>query len=195
MSKKELVNRMHETAPLESHAATERAYDAIIESLSETLASAEPVTIREFGSFTVAFRKARTGRNPQTGESLEIPAHNVVRFSPGKNLQQAAAARGKHSIEEWLDFRNFSRTIAQQLDELKEHLQSFRFSSANPDEEYNDGQGADTMERLKSSYEDAKLKLRELTGSSGEAWHELRQGMEKAMEHLSEAYQRAKGKF
>lgn len=192
MSKKILVDRMHAHSPQQSRAATERALDAILDSISETLASAEAVNIREFGSFTVAFRKAKKGRNPQTGKALNIPAHNVVRFSPGKLLQDAAEGAGKHGIEEWLDFRAFTRNMSAQLDELKEHLKGFRFSSAHPGEEK---EPSETGERLKQNYSDARERLRELSQSSGEAWREMRKGMEKAMEQLGEAYRRAKDKF
>ena len=61
--------------------------DATIETISDTLASGEDVDLFGFGKFSVGTRAARTGRNPQTGESLEIPESKVVKFKPAKALK------------------------------------------------------------------------------------------------------------
>ena len=63
--------------------------DAIFESIQENLAEGEKVQIIGFGNFEVRERAARKGRNPQTGEEIEIPASKVPAFKPGKGLKDA----------------------------------------------------------------------------------------------------------
>lgn len=65
------------------------AVDAVIESVSEALAAGDKVALVGFGSFEVRERAARMGRNPQTGEEIEIPASKVPAFKPGKVLKEA----------------------------------------------------------------------------------------------------------
>jgi len=62
--------------------------DAITSVITDALAREEKVTLVGFGSFRVAERKARTARNPQTGQTVQIPARKVPRFKPGKNLRK-----------------------------------------------------------------------------------------------------------
>lgn len=63
--------------------------DAIFETIEENLAAGEKVQIIGFGNFEVRDRAARKGRNPQTGEEIEIPASKVPAFKPGKGLKDA----------------------------------------------------------------------------------------------------------
>ena len=88
MNKTELANHIAETVDLSKAAAT-RALDALFEAIADSLAQGETVSIPGIGSFTVGVRAARTGRNPQTGEALEIPAANVVKFKAAKALKEA----------------------------------------------------------------------------------------------------------
>ncbi len=67
----------------------EGTLDAFLRRLVETLAEDERVTLGGFGTFRLARRKTRTGRNPQTGEPLVIPAARVVRFKAGRGLRRA----------------------------------------------------------------------------------------------------------
>ncbi len=64
-----------------------RSIDCYHEAIQGALASGEKVTLVGFGSFKVRKRKARQGRNPQTGEKISIPAKNVPKFEPGRNLR------------------------------------------------------------------------------------------------------------
>lgn len=73
-----------------SKAATSAIIDAAMETITEALARGENVQFVGFGSFSVQERKARTGRNPQTGKEMKIPAKKVVRFRPGAALSAAA---------------------------------------------------------------------------------------------------------
>ena len=64
--------------------------DAFVESVIKTLRKKESVIVVGFGSFTVQKRKARTGRNPQTGEAIKIKAQTAPKFRPGKALKEAS---------------------------------------------------------------------------------------------------------
>ena len=61
---------------------------AVISVITDSLARGEKVTLVGFGTFRVASRKARTGRNPQTGETVQIPAKKVPKFRSGKGLRE-----------------------------------------------------------------------------------------------------------
>ncbi|RKR07221.1 DNA-binding protein HU-alpha [Kushneria sinocarnis] len=63
--------------------------NAILDEISSSVARGEDVTLIGFGSFTVRERAARTGKNPQTGSSLQIPASRTVAFKPGKALKDS----------------------------------------------------------------------------------------------------------
>ncbi|MCK4523119.1 HU family DNA-binding protein, partial [Candidatus Aerophobetes bacterium] len=65
------------------------AIDAIISAITDSLAREERVTLVGFGSFQVMQRKARRGRNPQTGKELQIPAKKVPKFKAGRGLREA----------------------------------------------------------------------------------------------------------
>jgi len=64
------------------------AVNAIISVITDSLARGERVTLVGFGTFQVGTRKTRRGRNPQTGEALQIPARKAPRFRPGKDLKE-----------------------------------------------------------------------------------------------------------
>jgi DNA-binding protein HU-beta len=89
MTKSQVRDKIADTAELPSKAAAGQALDAILDSLAEVLAAGDSVSLTGFGSFSVAQRAARDGRNPRTGEPLRIPAAKVVKFSPGKHLKIA----------------------------------------------------------------------------------------------------------
>jgi len=92
MNKSELVNKVAKAAGI-SKSAAEKAVDAVTEAVSGTLKKGGKVTLVGFGSFSVAKRKARTGRNPATGQTMMIPATKVPKFTAGKQLKDAI--RGK----------------------------------------------------------------------------------------------------
>ena len=69
--------------------ASDRVVDAVVLAISDCLASGEKVTLVGFGTFGVRQRKARTGRNPQTGAALQIPAKTVAKFLQGKDLKES----------------------------------------------------------------------------------------------------------
>lgn len=88
MNKGDLVTQVAEKSGLQKKEA-ERAVDALLESVQEALARGEKVTIVGFGTFEVRERQARMGRNPQTGEQIQIAAAKVPAFRPGKALKEA----------------------------------------------------------------------------------------------------------
>ena len=88
MNKSELIEAVADSADL-SKAAASRAVDAMVESVTDALREGDQVTLVGFGTFTVRDRAARTGRNPQTGETSQIPASKVPGFKPGKALKDA----------------------------------------------------------------------------------------------------------
>ena len=65
------------------------AVDCVFSTISRALKKKETVTLMGFGTFKVKKRKARKGRNPQTGETIELKAQNVARFLPGKALKDS----------------------------------------------------------------------------------------------------------
>lgn len=92
MNKTELIDALAAKCDL-SKAAAGRAVDGLTEIITETLAKGDSLTLVGFGSFSVGARAARTGRNPQTGAELKIPASKTPKFSAGAKLK--AAVNGK----------------------------------------------------------------------------------------------------
>lgn len=87
MNKADLVEKIASQTGLTKRACRE-AIDTISSVITDSLARGEKVTLVSFGSFRVVKRKARRGRNPQTGQEIKIPAKDVVRFRPGKAFEK-----------------------------------------------------------------------------------------------------------
>jgi len=87
-NKAELIEKVASSADLTKKDAT-AAVEAVFESIKETLADGEKVQIIGFGNFEVRDRAARKGRNPQTGDEIQIPATKVPAFKAGKALKDA----------------------------------------------------------------------------------------------------------
>ncbi|MFA5970734.1 MAG: HU family DNA-binding protein [Lentimicrobiaceae bacterium] len=85
MNKSELIDYVAKNAGL-TKVDAKKAIDSYHEAVAGTLQEGKRVEILGFGSFSVATREARTGRNPKTGEALEIKAKRVAKFKPGKEL-------------------------------------------------------------------------------------------------------------
>lgn len=88
MNKTELINAVAEKTELTKKDATS-AVDAVFQVITNALSEGEKVQLIGFGNFEVRARAARKGRNPQTGEEIQIPASNVPAFKPGKALKEA----------------------------------------------------------------------------------------------------------
>jgi DNA-binding protein HU-beta len=94
MTKSELIEKMAADAGISKVAAGE-ALDSFMENVTKALKKKDgKVTLVGFGTFYKTRRKARKGRNPQTGELIKIKAANVVKFRPGKNPSRKEPARG-----------------------------------------------------------------------------------------------------
>jgi DNA-binding protein HU-beta len=88
MTKSDLIERLAGKADL-TRPRAEELLDFLLNDVTEALKNGEKVNISGFGTFTVSNRKARTGRNPKTGEPIEIPASRSAKFKAGKTLKEA----------------------------------------------------------------------------------------------------------
>ncbi|MEH7589120.1 HU family DNA-binding protein [Priestia megaterium] len=88
MKKAELIDAVVTKTELTKQ-DSKKAIDALFETISNTLAKEEKIQLLGFGTFEVRNRAERTGRNPQTGEEMTIPASKVPAFKPGKELKAA----------------------------------------------------------------------------------------------------------
>ena len=88
MNKSELTDAIADEADI-SKASAARALDAALGAIRTSLENGEPVALVGFGTFSVRERGGRTGRNPQTGEAIEIAAAKIPAFKPGKALKDA----------------------------------------------------------------------------------------------------------
>ncbi|KAA6183305.1 HU family DNA-binding protein [Thiohalocapsa marina] len=88
MNKSELIDAMAEAADIPKAAAA-RALDALTDSVAVALKEGDTVSIIGFGTFSVKHRAARTGRNPQTGDVIQIAASKTPSFKAGKALKDA----------------------------------------------------------------------------------------------------------
>jgi len=88
IGKDDLVRDVAERSGL-SGADAKRAVDAMLKAIEEQMSSGNEVRLTGFGKFSVSHREARMGRNPQTGETMQIAAKKVPRFSAGAELKKA----------------------------------------------------------------------------------------------------------
>lgn len=88
MTKSELVDRITNRHPQLSSKDIELAVKTILDTMSQALSQGARIEIRGFGSFSLHFRSPRLGRNPKTGESVELRGKYVPHFKPGKELRE-----------------------------------------------------------------------------------------------------------
>jgi DNA-binding protein HU-beta len=88
MNKTDLIDKIAQVSSISKTAAS-RALDAFTTTVTKALAKGEDVVLVGFGTFTTSKRKARTGRNPQTGAVINIPARVIAKFRAGKKLKDA----------------------------------------------------------------------------------------------------------
>jgi DNA-binding protein HU-beta len=87
MNKTELIGKVATVVGTQKQA--KEAVDCVLQAITDALTDEESVQIAGFGTFKISARKARTGRNPKTGEAIEIPASKVPKFVAGKSLKDA----------------------------------------------------------------------------------------------------------
>ncbi|MXP56131.1 integration host factor subunit beta [Pantoea sp. Mhis] len=90
MTKSELIERLSSKHPHISAKIVEDAVKEMLEYMVTTLAQGERIEIRGFGSFSLHYRAPRTGRNPKTGDKVELEGKFVPHFKPGKELRDRA---------------------------------------------------------------------------------------------------------
>ncbi|SEL10865.1 integration host factor subunit beta [Colwellia chukchiensis] len=88
MTKSELIERLADKLNHLAAKDVELAIKEILEMMAQTLSKGERIEIRGFGSFSLHYRAPRTGRNPKTGESVELDGKYVPHFKPGKELRE-----------------------------------------------------------------------------------------------------------
>ncbi len=88
MNKTELVDAIAEASDISKSSAA-RALDATVDAITGSLKKGDPVSLVGFGTFSVKHRAARKGRNPRTGEEIDIRAANVPGFKAGKALKES----------------------------------------------------------------------------------------------------------
>jgi DNA-binding protein HU-beta len=88
MNKADLIDAMADAADI-SKAAASRALDGMVEAITAAMKEGDQVSLIGFGTFSVKERAARQGRNPQTGETIQIKASNIPSFKAGKALKDA----------------------------------------------------------------------------------------------------------
>ena len=88
MTKSELIERIVTQQGLLSSKDVELAIKTMLEQMAQALATGDRIEIRGFGSFSLHYRAPRTGRNPKTGEAVQLPAKYVPHFKPGKELRE-----------------------------------------------------------------------------------------------------------
>ncbi len=88
MKKAELIDRVAKEAKI-PRAAAERAINSFTDTITEVLQTGDKITLPGFGTFLVSNRSSRKGRNPRTGEEIEIPTVKIPKFKVGKGLKEA----------------------------------------------------------------------------------------------------------
>ena len=92
MTRSDLIERMASAQHLLDERDMELAVKAMLQQMSDALASGERIEIRGFGSFSLNYRSPRIGRNPKTGEPVAVHARHGLRFKPGKELRDRVNA-------------------------------------------------------------------------------------------------------
>ena len=94
MTKSELIDKIAYKQNHLDYGKVEVCVKALLEQMSQTLASGERIEIRGFGSFSVHAKTPRIARNPRTGETVSVPAKHTPHFKPGKELRKRVNALG-----------------------------------------------------------------------------------------------------
>jgi len=98
MTKSELIDRLAAGQPQLIYRDVELAVKGLLEHMADALASGERIEVRGFGSFSLHHRPSRVGRNPKTGDAVEVPDKYVPHFKPGKELRERVDQAGSGAI-------------------------------------------------------------------------------------------------
>ena len=100
MTKSELIAALNKKLPMHQYLNVESAVNCMLEQMANTLESGERIENRDLGRFDIHCRPARLGRNPKTGEVVQLPIKTVVHFKPGKQMRDRVdAERLAYDIE------------------------------------------------------------------------------------------------
>ena len=88
LTKSELIEQLAQKQTQLSVSDVELAVKVVLDNMTETLATGGRIEVRGFGSFSLHFRKPRTGRNPKTGDTVNLRGKHVPHFKPGKELRE-----------------------------------------------------------------------------------------------------------
>ncbi len=92
MTKSELIEALARRQGHLAYKDVELAVKSLLEQMSQALATGDRIEIRGFGSFSLHYRPPRVGRNPKTGDAVQLPAKHVPHFKPGKELRERVDA-------------------------------------------------------------------------------------------------------
>ena len=93
MARAELVDRLHSRVPTLTHDDAKSVVDGILEASPRSVVAGSRVEIRGFGSFSLNYRQPRVGRNPKSGESVQVPGKYVPYFKAGKEMREGVNDR------------------------------------------------------------------------------------------------------
>ncbi|BBD07545.1 HU family DNA-binding protein [Desulfovibrio ferrophilus] len=184
MKKQDFAKQVAQRAELESTSQGMIVVDTVLEALTRELSSGNSIQFRGFGTFGVSKRKARTGRNPQTGAPLKIKAHKAVTFKAGTELKNAA--NSPHFGLDWLQFKDISKTVGDIKSKIETKIK-------NPDQIGKEAK--QYLDNAQTLYEDAGDRLKKAADSGGKAWGEVKTGLDKALGELKIAWKKAKDSF
>lgn len=184
MTKQELAKMLADRAGLDSVARGGKVIDIVLESIKEELAAGGTVPLRGFGTFSTSDRKARTGRDPRTGKTIRIKARRVARFTPSRELKDAA--NSLHFGPDWLRFKD----ITSRVNNLRRKIES---KIRNADQLGKDAK--QYLDKAQAVYVDVSGQIKKVTDSSGKAWGEVKDGLDKALAELKDAWEKARQHF
>ena len=93
MTRSELVDRLHSRVPTLTRDDAKSVVDVILEAITGSLVADSRVEIRGFGSFSLSCRRPRVGRNPKSGEKVQVPGKHVPYFKAGKDMREGVNDR------------------------------------------------------------------------------------------------------
>lgn len=184
MNKQEFAKMLADRAGLDSAAQGGMVIDTVLESIKDELASGGTVALKGFGKFSTVGRKARAGRNPRTGQTIQIKACRVTKFTPGRELRDSV--NSSHFGTDWLKFKD----ISSRVDHFKGKIES---KIKNADQLGKEAKRY--LDKAQAMYEDVSEQLKKASDSSGKAWADVKDGLEKAYSDLKDAWEKAKKHF
>ena len=93
MTRSELVDRLHSRVQTLTHDDAKFVVDAILEAITRSVVADSRVEIRGFGSFSLSYRQPRVGRNPKSGEKVQVPGKYIPYFKAGKEMREGVDFR------------------------------------------------------------------------------------------------------